>query len=262
MFTGQPCLNRTAAEIARKRACSQPRASRSPRTTPGRLGCPREPVPTPALATEESDTLSDSPLAADGPSVATTRKGERALFPFSQIPARTCLCSAWAAAGAHGTSEFRPRASVRPGSPETTACSGSSSASADRPQPCAPLSCMDRSSPAGRRAAAPVGRKEKPRDPRFDAFAKRPAPGVGSSQAHIVSGAERTSGVSRKRGGTVLKPIADRWRAWRAPQARQARKAQRRRNWHEALSEADSRARSQGPSPTEVYTRRWKNTKR
>ena len=38
------------------------------------------------------------------------------------------------------------RASVRPGSPETTASTGSSSAPVDRPHPCAPLSCMDTSS--------------------------------------------------------------------------------------------------------------------
>jgi hypothetical protein len=38
MFTGQLCLNRTAAEIARKRACSQPPAARSLRMNSERAG--------------------------------------------------------------------------------------------------------------------------------------------------------------------------------------------------------------------------------
>ena len=58
----------------------------------------------------------------------------------------------------------------------------------------------------------------------------------------------------------MLKPIAERWRAWRAPQARQARKAHRRREWDEAMSEAQaqSRARRHAPSPTEAYTKNFK----
>jgi hypothetical protein len=59
----------------------------------------------------------------------------------------------------------------------------------------------------------------------------------------------------------LMTPIAERWRAWRAPQARQARKARRRREWDEALSEAQaqSRAKRHAPSPTEAWT---KNTRR
>jgi hypothetical protein len=56
--------------------------------------------------------------------------------------------------------------------------------------------------------------------------------------------------------------LAQRWKAWRDPQARQARKAQRRREWGEALSEAEARTRRHGPSHTEVYTRGFRNTKR
>jgi hypothetical protein len=59
-----------------------------------------------------------------------------------------------------------------------------------------------------------------------------------------------------------LKPIAERWREWRAPQARQARKAQRRRERDEAMSDLDSRAKRHGPSPTEVYTRGFRDPKR
>jgi hypothetical protein len=55
--------------------------------------------------------------------------------------------------------------------------------------------------------------------------------------------------------------IAQRWKAWRAREARQARKAQRRREWDEAVSEAQSRAGSGGPSHSQVYTRSLKNSK-
>jgi hypothetical protein len=77
--------------------------------------------------------------------------------------------------------------------------------------------------------------------------------GVGSSQLDIM--------LRRERGGTMVKPIAERWRAWRDPQARQARKARRRREWNEAQSEAEAESRRQwhAPSPTEAWT---KNTKR
>jgi hypothetical protein len=59
----------------------------------------------------------------------------------------------------------------------------------------------------------------------------------------------------------MFKPIAERWRAWRTPQARRARNARRRREWDEAMSEAQAqtRAKRHAPSPTEAYT---KNTKR
>jgi hypothetical protein len=60
----------------------------------------------------------------------------------------------------------------------------------------------------------------------------------------------------------MLGSIAERWRARRTPQARQARKAQRRREWDEARSEAESRGSKHGPSYTEVYTRGVKGPKR
>ena len=44
--------------------------------------------------------------------------------------------------------------------------------------------------------------------------------------------------------------------------ARRARKLKRRRERDEAMSKVESRARRHGPSPTEVYTRGFKNTKR
>jgi hypothetical protein len=58
----------------------------------------------------------------------------------------------------------------------------------------------------------------------------------------------------------MLKSVAERWKAWRDPQARNARKKHRRREWNEAHAAANSR-RQTGPSPTNVYTRGFKDTK-
>ena len=49
--------------------------------------------------------------------------------------------------------------------------------------------------------------------------------------------------------------LAERWKVWRDPQARQARKRRRRRDWNEALSQAQARARKRGPSYGEIYSR-------
>ena len=87
--------------------------------------------------------------------------------------------------------------------------------------------------------------------------------GVRSSHLHITIGAQWTVRVCpESEGGMVFKRIAGRWRARRDPQARQARKAQRRRERGEAFSEAEARSRRHGPSPTEVYTRGFRDPKR
>ena len=74
-------------------------------------------------------------------------------------------------ASTHGSqrSRWSSRASVRAGSPETTASTGSSSAPVDRPHPSAPLSCMERDSGSATAsfhgcssAVGPIARRQRP----------------------------------------------------------------------------------------------------
>jgi len=56
--------------------------------------------------------------------------------------------------------------------------------------------------------------------------------------------------------------LAEHWKAWRDAEAQKARKRRRRREWNEALSEAQARDRKRGPSYAEIYSRGFKDTKR
>ena len=82
------------------------------------------------------------------------------------------------------------RASVRPGSPATAACPGTSSAPVDRPQSCAPLSCMDTSS-EGRATALNKCRSGRSGD-------RATAGACSSSLASVRSVAAETIAPSRK----------------------------------------------------------------
>lgn len=94
-------------------------------------------------------------------------------------------------------------------------------------------------------------------DPRGPQRRPRHVCGLGPRASRHAALAPRAAAACA--AGQVERPpvsgIAGRWRAWRNPHARQARKARRRREWNEALSEAQARDRKHGPPPAEVYSR-------
>jgi hypothetical protein len=98
-----------------------------------RLGGSHHPLPPPTLQWRRRERLAlrPEPCVHTGDTCASSHS----LLRGMQVP------------DTHRRGRLRPsRASVRAGSPETTASTGSSSAPVDRTHPCAPLSCMDRSS--------------------------------------------------------------------------------------------------------------------
>ena len=95
--------------------------------------------------------------------VPTRGRGPREECPLACVRrARSLVLKSECELGAGVYDCVSSRASVRPGSPETTACTGSSSATVDRHHPGAPLSCMEGDSGGGLPLSAGAGARWEP----------------------------------------------------------------------------------------------------